>query len=432
MKWVCKNCGTAGEVEEITTSVSCTNEECRAYIVWDESEPCPFWYTAALDELENVCSSSRNLKVAGVLLSIFATVMSVINFRLSTGDLFFFNWGICVLTGVLALLIETGRNEWCRRGIMALSAAGAVLTIVGFFKEMTPAASLFGLVLFGGVLIFSRRRELFTENAPVLKQFLYLLNNRKSRQPVTLEKYQELAGEKKRLFTIPMLFNYLFIIAALITGGWQAVNFPSSAGASPAEIAAMQSPVQMPDVNDPQAFFEYCLAGAEAGNPDMMIQLAQLYLTGQGTEKNAGTAVLWLKRAAEAGSFGARVNLAVCYFQGIGCERDPAKGAAYALEVVGEVPQISLFLAKYYLGHFNDFKVIDPAAAFRYSTLAARTEEIGPGGKYCLAICNAGGYGCPVNGPEAIRLAMEAAVGGDREAQMMIGLVFQQTPVLYE
>ncbi len=465
MQWTCKSCGATGEIGEITTSVTCS--ECDSYIVWEDDCPCACWYTAALDELESIHNSSRGLKIISCLLAVFAAVMAVINFRLFDGELFFFNWGICGLAGLLALLIELGRKEWCQSAVTGLAAAGALLTLYGYFKEMSSLPSLFGVVLFIGVLIFARRKELFKEEAPTFAQFAYLLKNRKERKAVTVEKYESINDERKKLFTVPMLLFYVFALVAAGTGAYKAVYYQPSAPVSPGDLAA-QAAGETPDMNDPQAVFEYCLAGAESGNVDAMMNLGGMYIAGHGTEKDFDQGVMWLRRAAEQGSVEAalalaqcysgaiepekadpqeffnwskkaadagnivgKANLAVCYFRGLGCEKDTAAGARYAEESAGQVSQLMLWLAKYYLGQFDDFKVIDPAKAFRYSMQTSQNRELAPGGKFCLAICYASGYGCTQNSEMAIRLALEAAVAGDQDAVSMVRLLFQRPPSLY-
>ena len=466
MQWTCKSCGATGEVDEITTSVTCS--ECDSYIVWEEDCPCAYWYTAAMDELENIHNSSRGLKIISCLLAAFAAVMAVVNFRLFDGELFFFNWGICGLAGLLALLIELGRKEWCQNAVMGLAGAGALLSLYAHFKEMSSLPSLFGVVLFVGVLIFARRKELFQEDAPTFAQFAYLLKNRKERKAVTVEKYESVNDERKKLFTVPMILVYVFAVAAVVTGGYKAIYY-QPAQTSLGDQAAAQAAGETPDMNDPQAVFEYCLAGAEAGNVDAMLNLGGMYIAGQGTEKNFDQGVMWLRRAAEQGSVQAclalaqcysgaieqekadpqeffnwskkaadagdimgKANLAVCYFRGVGCEKDTAAGARYAEEAVVQVPQLVVWLARYYLGQFNDFKVIDPGKAFLYSMQAAQNAELAPVGKYCLAICYASGYGCERDEAKAVRLVMEAAIAGDRDAITMINLLFQRPPALYE
>ena len=124
--------------------------------------------------------------------------------------------------------------------------------------------------------------------------------------------------------------------------------------------------------------------------------------------------------------------MAVCYFRGLGCEKDTAAGARYAEEAVAQMPVLNIWLARYYLGQFGDFKVVDPVKAFHFSTAASQFESTADAGKFCLAICYASGYGCTQNAETAIRLAMEAAIAGDQDAVSTVRLVFQRPPALYE
>lgn len=71
------------------------------------------------------------------------------------------------------------------------------------------------------------------------------------------------------------------------------------------------------------------LARAKKGEAEAQYNLALLYLAGDGVEKDAGTAVKWLKLAAEQGLPKAQYGLGVRYNKGEGVEKDPAQAAKW-------------------------------------------------------------------------------------------------------
>ena len=66
---------------------------------------------------------------------------------------------------------------------------------------------------------------------------------------------------------------------------------------------------------------------AKNGNVRAMTALAGMYNAGHGCEQpNPEKTFFWYQSAADTGDFEARVNLAVCYINGIGVEKNEAKG----------------------------------------------------------------------------------------------------------
>ncbi len=66
---------------------------------------------------------------------------------------------------------------------------------------------------------------------------------------------------------------------------------------------------------------------AKNGSVPAMNALAGMYHAGQGCEEpNPQKTFSWYQTAAHTGDFEARVNLAVCYLNGIGTEKNEAKG----------------------------------------------------------------------------------------------------------
>ncbi|MEQ8269465.1 tetratricopeptide repeat protein [Algiphilus sp.] len=68
---------------------------------------------------------------------------------------------------------------------------------------------------------------------------------------------------------------------------------------------------------------------AERGSTDAMNNLANLYVQGQGVERDPSAAVAWYQRAAEAGDPVAQVHLGEAYEAGAGVSRDNRAAARW-------------------------------------------------------------------------------------------------------
>ena len=75
--------------------------------------------------------------------------------------------------------------------------------------------------------------------------------------------------------------------------------------------------------------FEAIKRDAETGNAEAQFNLAGCYFTGRGTEKDLGTSVVWLRKAANQGLSAAQNNLGLCYFNGTGVTRDYAESVIW-------------------------------------------------------------------------------------------------------
>lgn len=79
-----------------------------------------------------------------------------------------------------------------------------------------------------------------------------------------------------------------------------------------------------PDESRARRFFAY--AASYFGDPDAQYQLAEMYLTGRGGEKNERQAVRWFKLAANKGHAQAQAAFGRLLFEGIGVARNPTRG----------------------------------------------------------------------------------------------------------
>ncbi len=68
---------------------------------------------------------------------------------------------------------------------------------------------------------------------------------------------------------------------------------------------------------------------AEAGNPRAQFALAIMYDTGDGTQHDFPTALIWFRRAAEGGYDVAEAKLGLMYLAGWAVKRDPTQAARW-------------------------------------------------------------------------------------------------------
>jgi TPR repeat protein len=79
-----------------------------------------------------------------------------------------------------------------------------------------------------------------------------------------------------------------------------------------------------PDESRARRFFAY--AASYFGDPEAQYHLAQMYLNGEGGEKNERQAVRWFKLAANKGHARAQATFGRLLFEGVGVARNPTKG----------------------------------------------------------------------------------------------------------
>ncbi len=72
----------------------------------------------------------------------------------------------------------------------------------------------------------------------------------------------------------------------------------------------------------PEARFARILADAESGDVEAQVETAESLYHGRGTPTNRAEALVWYRRAAEAGVPGAQDTLGVCLLRGWECERN--------------------------------------------------------------------------------------------------------------
>lgn len=92
-------------------------------------------------------------------------------------------------------------------------------------------------------------------------------------------------------------------------------------------------------IQDSRKAFEWRLKSAEAGFPGAMQSLSNMYLTGDGVERDPEKSLDWLIKAADAGDVTAMRKLAVKYLGGTRLGRDFAKAKALIESVLEKDPE---------------------------------------------------------------------------------------------
>ncbi|MGE0712455.1 MAG: serine/threonine-protein kinase [Planctomycetota bacterium] len=180
---------------------------------------------------------------------------------------------------------------------------------------------------------------------------------------------------------------------------------PSSSPSPPVDYAAL-SPTEL-------------RARAEAGEVGALVRVAESFLIPP--HQDSAQAVVWLRRAADAGSADALANLGVLLSQGKGTPRDPAAANECYRRAAeqGSLLGMRVWAARLWDG---DGVAADPEAGV---ALARRAAERGDApAAELVGTAYATGKGAPVDRDEAERWLERAARGGRGEAMGKLGQLY--------
>ncbi|PKY16552.1 HCP-like protein [Rhizophagus irregularis] len=181
---------------------------------------------------------------------------------------------------------------------------------------------------------------------------------------------------------------------------------------------------------------------AENGNEEAMLNLANNYRNGEGTEKNLEKAFQWYQKAAENGNGEAMHNLANSYCAGEGTEQDfpksiywyqeaaenGVKEAMYILASIGDNEEEAFYwyqkaaesghtyamanlVRRYYFGKGTEK---NPEKAFYWCQKAVENDA--KDSMFILALCYRDGVGTEKNLEKAYYWLQKAAENGDKKA----------------
>lgn len=164
---------------------------------------------------------------------------------------------------------------------------------------------------------------------------------------------------------------------------------------------------------------------AAQGDPQAQYQLGEAFSTGKGARKDPAEAVSWFALAAGNGHAGAAAALAKAYEQGVGVKRDAAQAAQWWLRagILGDAEAKAHFIQLFLAGQAGD--IGGPTGAGWLEEVAKAGES-----RAILALGRAyeEGRGVVADPAKAREWYLQAAYGGDAEAQFRLGRMLLGQP----
>ena len=160
---------------------------------------------------------------------------------------------------------------------------------------------------------------------------------------------------------------------------------------------------------------------ADAGNSAAQKNLAICYFNGDGVEKDVEKAIYWWQKAADAGNSAAQKNLAICYFNGDGVEKDVEKAVYWwqkAADAGNSAAQFNLAIC--YLKGDGVEKDVEKAVYWWQKAADAGDSTA----QYRLAFCYLKGEGIEKDVEKAVYWWQKAADAGDSTAQYRLAFCY--------
>ena len=158
---------------------------------------------------------------------------------------------------------------------------------------------------------------------------------------------------------------------------------------------------------------------ADAGNSAAQKNLAICYFNGYGVEKDVEKAIYWWQKAADAGNSAAQKNLAFCYLKGDGVEKNVEKAVYWwqkAADAGNSAAQFNLAIC--YLKGDGVEKDVEKAVYWWQKAADAGDSTA----QYRLAFCYLKGEGIEKDVEKAVYWWQKAADAGDSDAEYMLEL----------
>ena len=157
---------------------------------------------------------------------------------------------------------------------------------------------------------------------------------------------------------------------------------------------------------------------ADAGSLEAMYDLADCYWDGEGVEKNVPLSIKWMTKAADAGYVKAQTALGATYFQGMdGLDQNYALSEKYLLMAANkDNTDAQAYIAYLYIA------MEDYSKAMVWARKAAQMEH--PQACFALGRIYDEGLGIEVNHKEGLKWYEKAANGGDADAQNIVGNIY--------
>ena len=158
---------------------------------------------------------------------------------------------------------------------------------------------------------------------------------------------------------------------------------------------------------------------ADAGNSAAQKNLAICYFNGYGVEKDVEKAIYWWQKAADAGNSAAQKNLAFCYLKGDGVEKNVEKAVYWWQKAADAGDSTAQYrLAFCYLKGEGIEKDVEKAVYWWQKAADAGDSTA----QYRLAFCYLKGEGIEKDVEKAVYWWQKAADAGDSDAEYMLEL----------
>ena len=161
---------------------------------------------------------------------------------------------------------------------------------------------------------------------------------------------------------------------------------------------------------------------AENGGPVWWTGLAQVLERGKGVSADPKTAVIWYRKAAEAGYVDGMNGLGKCYEEGTGVEKDETIAVQWYRKAAAEGCASSMLMLGICYANGTGVEK-NEATAVQWVRKSAEAGDAT--GMNYLGVCYDNGTGVEKNEVEATKWYRKAAEAGDAEGMLNLGLCFE-------
>lgn len=188
------------------------------------------------------------------------------------------------------------------------------------------------------------------------------------------------------------------------------------------QIASYQQGLDHYNKGNYEVAFEYLVFAAEQGYLPALLQLADCYLLGRGTEANPRKCYETLIRAAKKGNQEAQHMVAMCYCEGYGTSKHFPRAISWLEKAAAQnyLPSIKRLASMYFQGQGADPNVARALELYRRAAKLAGGED--PEIELGLGNC----YDALGRYFQASQYYKKAARAGNSEAQYALGRCYEQ------
>ena len=178
------------------------------------------------------------------------------------------------------------------------------------------------------------------------------------------------------------------------------------------------------EISQTPAFSKELLQKAESGDADAQLEIATCYGEGLGVERNKQTAFEWVKKSAAQGNRKAILTQARCYLFGLGVPWDEEKAQPIFQEAESGQARAQTDLGNYFSGKYGRTEKRDPQKALFWWEKAA--DQGYEWAQLNLAKAYVEGLGGTKDYQKAFTLFQKAADQGNSEAVLELGICHRE------